>query len=151
MDCSLIAGRIVTRSGPRHNQKRPILPHPEDRLYNSRRQRNDRLADRLPAMRVALLTTNLQPNNGWPSVAVKRGTALMKLGIEVVALTQRDSAPPDGIAPTIEDGVSGFLVEQNNPEALAARIVETLKDRARHSQLSAGAREFARAHTCVSH
>lgn len=51
-------------------------------------------------MRVALLTTNLQPNNGWATVAVRRGAALMALGVEVVALTSRGDSPPVGIAPT---------------------------------------------------
>jgi glycosyltransferase involved in cell wall biosynthesis len=51
-------------------------------------------------MRIALLTTNLQPNNGWATVAVKRGAALMALGVEVVALTARGDAPPDGITPS---------------------------------------------------
>jgi glycosyltransferase involved in cell wall biosynthesis len=51
-------------------------------------------------MRIAILTTNLQPNNGWATVAVKRGAALMELGVEVIALTVRGDAPPLGITPT---------------------------------------------------
>lgn len=51
-------------------------------------------------MRVALLTTNLQPDNGWATMAVRRGAALMELGVEVVALTSRGDSPPLDIAPS---------------------------------------------------
>jgi glycosyltransferase involved in cell wall biosynthesis len=51
-------------------------------------------------MRIAILTTNLQPNNGWATLAVKRGAALMELGVEVIALTGVDDAPPQGIKPS---------------------------------------------------
>jgi len=51
-------------------------------------------------MRVALLTTNLQPDNGWATVAVQRGAALMAQGVDIVALTARQDRPPIGITPT---------------------------------------------------
>ena len=40
-------------------------------------------------MRVAVLCTNFQPDNGWATVAVKRSAALMKLGVEIVAVTSK--------------------------------------------------------------
>jgi phosphatidyl-myo-inositol dimannoside synthase len=44
-------------------------------------------------MRIALVTNSLQPDNGWSTLTVKRGAALMAMGVEVVVLTGRHNPP----------------------------------------------------------
>lgn len=52
----------------------------------------------------------------------------------------------NGIADAIEDGTTGILVPQNDPEATARAIGDILKDPARAERMSVRAREFAREH-----
>ena len=52
----------------------------------------------------------------------------------------------NGIADAVEDGTTGILVPQNDPEATARAIGDILADTARAENMSVRAREFAREH-----
>lgn len=52
----------------------------------------------------------------------------------------------NGITDAVEDGTTGILVPQNDPEATARAISDILADTARAERMSARAREFAREH-----
>lgn len=52
----------------------------------------------------------------------------------------------NGIADAVEDGTTGILVPQNDPEATARAISDILTDTARAARMRARAREFAREH-----
>ncbi len=52
----------------------------------------------------------------------------------------------NGIADAIENGTTGILVPQNDPEATARAISEILSDTARAKRMRVRAREFAREH-----
>ena len=69
-------------------------------------------------MRVAVLCTNFQPDNGWATVAVKRSAALMKLGVEIVAVTSKNDGKPVGIIPTDIRPILPLLRIKNSPARL---------------------------------
>jgi glycosyltransferase involved in cell wall biosynthesis len=46
-----------------------------------------------------------------------------------------------GPAVMLEDGVSGYLIEPNNPELIARRVIALLKDRAKSANMGSAARE----------
>jgi D-inositol-3-phosphate glycosyltransferase len=48
-----------------------------------------------------------------------------------------------GLAYNVQDGQTGFLVPERDPEALAERIRQLLKDRALHDKLSEQAVDWA--------
>lgn len=53
------------------------------------------------------------------------------------------ATPVGGIPEMIEDGVNGFLVEPDDSETLAARIIELLDDPAKAGQMGAAAKKIA--------
>ncbi len=74
-------------------------------------------------MRVGVLSLGFQPDHGWGVISVERSAALMKLGVEVVAITARGARPPEGITPTDVRPILPPLSGSNTRQALRLLLV----------------------------
>jgi glycosyltransferase involved in cell wall biosynthesis len=90
-------------------------------------------AEKVALLRRASVVVNPSPKEGWGLTVVEAAAC----GTPVVA-----SRSP-GLVDSVRDGETGFLVPHGNTGALAARVVEILRDPALRARLSAGAIQWA--------